>query len=61
MVDGYERLGVQDKTFLDLERPNEPQHIAAVTVFDAGGLARPDGGVDIQRLPEAMRLLLSCR
>jgi WS/DGAT/MGAT family acyltransferase len=50
MVDGYERLGVQDKTFLDLERPNEPQHIAAVTVFDAGGLARPDGGVDIQRV-----------
>jgi WS/DGAT/MGAT family acyltransferase len=50
MVDGYERLGVQDKTVLDLERPNEPQHIAAVTVFDAGGLARPDGGVDIQRV-----------
>jgi WS/DGAT/MGAT family acyltransferase len=50
MADGYERLGVQDKTFLDLERPNEPQHIAAVTVFDAGRLARPDGGVDIQRV-----------
>ena len=50
MADGYERLGVQDKTFLDLERPNEPQHIAAVTVFDAGPLARPDGGVDIQRV-----------
>jgi WS/DGAT/MGAT family acyltransferase len=50
MADGYERLGVTDKTFLDLERPNEPQHIAAVTVFEAGRLARPHGGVDIARV-----------
>ena len=34
MSDGYERLGALDKTFLDLERPNEPQHIAAITVFE---------------------------
>ena len=52
MSDGYERLGAQDKTFLDLERPNEPQHIAAITVFEAGRLARPDGGVDIERVRE---------
>src|SRR5262245_57554181 len=50
MSDGYERLGAQDKTFLDLERPNEPQHIAAITVFEAGKLARPDGGIDIDRV-----------
>jgi len=50
MPDGYERLGAQDKTFLDLEGPNEPQHIAAITVFEAGRLARPDGGVDIERV-----------
>jgi WS/DGAT/MGAT family acyltransferase len=50
MPDGYVRLGAQDKTFLDLERPNEPQHIAAITVFDTGRLARPDGGVDIERV-----------
>jgi WS/DGAT/MGAT family acyltransferase len=50
MPDGYERLGAQDKTFLDLERPNEPQHIAAITVFEANRLARPDGGVDIERV-----------
>ena len=50
MADGFERLGAQDKTFLDLERPNEPQHIAAITVFEAGRLARPDGGVDIERV-----------
>ena len=30
--------------------PNEPQHIAAITVFEAGRLARPDGGVDIERV-----------
>ena len=48
--EGYERLGVQDKTFLDLERPSEPQHIAAITIFEAGRLARPDGGVDIERV-----------
>ena len=50
MTDAYERLGVEDSVFLDLERPNEPQHIAAVTVFEAGPLARPDGGVDIARV-----------
>ena len=50
MSEGYERLGAQDKTFLDLERPNEPQHIAAITVFEAGRLARPDGGIDIERV-----------
>ncbi len=50
MPDAYERLGAFDKTFLDLERPNEPQHIAAITVFEAGRLARPDGGVDIERV-----------
>jgi diacylglycerol O-acyltransferase len=50
MSNAYERLGAQDKTFLDLERPNEPQHIAAITVFEAGRLARPDGGVDIERV-----------
>jgi WS/DGAT/MGAT family acyltransferase len=50
MSDGYERLGAQDKTFLDLERANEPQHIAAITVFEAGRLARPDGGVDSERV-----------
>jgi WS/DGAT/MGAT family acyltransferase len=50
MSDGYERLGAQDKTFLDLERPGEPQHIAAITVFEAGKLARPDGGIDIDRV-----------
>jgi WS/DGAT/MGAT family acyltransferase len=52
MADGFERLGAQDKTFLDLERPNEPQHIAAITVFEAGRLARPDGGIDIERVRE---------
>jgi WS/DGAT/MGAT family acyltransferase len=50
MPDGYARLGAQDKTFLDLERPNEPQHIAAITVFETGRLARPDGSVDIERV-----------
>ena len=50
MPDEYARLGATDKTFLDLERPNEPQHIAAITVFEAGRLARPDGGIDIERV-----------
>jgi len=50
MAEDYERLGATDKTFLDLERPNEPQHIAAITVFEAGRLAKPDGGIDIERV-----------
>jgi WS/DGAT/MGAT family acyltransferase len=48
----YERLSAQDKTFLDLESPSHPQHIAAITLFDAAGLRRADGGVDIDRIRE---------
>lgn len=46
----YERLSVIDRTFLDLESPSYPQHIAATLVFDAGPLRTPDGGIDAERI-----------
>jgi WS/DGAT/MGAT family acyltransferase len=46
----YERLSAQDRTFLDLEAPNHPQHIAAVSLFEAAPLRSASGGVDIERV-----------
>jgi len=46
----YERLSFFDSTYLAMERPNSYMHIAAILTFEAGPLARPDGGVDIDRI-----------
>jgi WS/DGAT/MGAT family acyltransferase len=46
----YERLSVVDGSFLAIESPNTHQHVAAVTVFEAGPLARADGGLDFDRI-----------
>jgi diacylglycerol O-acyltransferase len=46
----YERLPVQDGSFLAFEDPNSHMTIGATLVFDAGPLATPDGGIDIERL-----------
>jgi hypothetical protein len=46
----YERLSVVDRTFLDLESPSHPQHIAATLVFDAGPLVTAEDGVDAERI-----------
>jgi diacylglycerol O-acyltransferase / wax synthase len=46
----YERLPVQDGTFLAFEDPNSHMSIGATLIFEAGPLATPDGGIDIERL-----------
>jgi diacylglycerol O-acyltransferase / wax synthase len=46
----YERLSMLDCSFLVFEGPQTYMHIAATTIFEAGGLATPDGGVDIGRI-----------
>jgi WS/DGAT/MGAT family acyltransferase len=45
-----ERLTALDASFLDLEDANAHMHIGAVAVFEAAPVARPDGGVDIERV-----------
>jgi WS/DGAT/MGAT family acyltransferase len=46
----YDRLSAQDATFLDLEGPTAPQHVAATVVLRTGSLRTPEGGVDIERI-----------
>jgi WS/DGAT/MGAT family acyltransferase len=46
----YERLPVQDGTFLAFEDPNSHMTIGATLIFEAGPLSTPDGGLDGDRL-----------
>ena len=45
-----ERLSALDVSFLELEDANAHMHIGAVAIFDAAPIARPDGGIDIERI-----------
>jgi diacylglycerol O-acyltransferase len=62
-MDSYDRLSVQDRLHLDIENAGGPMHVAGVLVFEAGPLAREDGGTDIDRIREllAARLFLNPR
>jgi len=46
----YDRLSAQDATFLDLEAPSAPQHVAATVILRSGSLRAREGGVDIDRI-----------
>jgi diacylglycerol O-acyltransferase len=46
----YERLSALDASFLALETPSAHMQVAVVAVFEAGPLATPAGGVDIERI-----------
>jgi diacylglycerol O-acyltransferase / wax synthase len=46
----YERLPIQDGSFLAFEDPNSHMTIGAMLVFEGGPLATPEGGLDIERL-----------
>lgn len=48
----YERLSYLDNSFLALESRVTHMHVAGLTVFETGELARDDGGVDIDRIRE---------
>jgi diacylglycerol O-acyltransferase len=44
------RLGFLDKSFLHLETPTSPMHIAGLATFESGPLKTSDGGVDIDKI-----------
>jgi len=46
----YDRLSVVDNSFLAIEGANSHMHVGAVTVFEAGPLTHPDGGIDVDRI-----------
>jgi diacylglycerol O-acyltransferase / wax synthase len=46
----YERLSAIDTSFLTFEGPTTHMHVGGVGVYDAGPLAKPEGGVDIDRI-----------
>ncbi|HVN83288.1 MAG TPA: wax ester/triacylglycerol synthase family O-acyltransferase [Candidatus Binatia bacterium] len=48
----YERLTFLDNSFLIMEAPNSPMHIAGAATFEAGPLQTTDGGVDIDKIRE---------
>ena len=50
----YDRLSALDDSFLELEDANAHMHIGAVGLFEAGPLATPEGGIDIERIRQVM-------
>lgn len=54
----YERLSAQDASFLVAERPTVPMHVAGTQIFEAGPLAKPDGGIDIAAFKRATEAVL---
>ena len=51
----YERLSVLDRTFLDVETPNYPQHVGVTLLFEAAPATLPDGGIDAERIRDYIR------
>ncbi|MBY0279492.1 wax ester/triacylglycerol synthase family O-acyltransferase [Candidatus Binatia bacterium] len=48
----YDRLSALDNSFLMFEDGCSHMHVASTATFDAGPLATPDGGLDIERIRE---------
>src|SRR5947208_14774719 len=46
----YERLSFLDNSFLIMEGPNTPMHVAGTATYETGSLRSPDGGVDVDRI-----------
>ncbi len=46
----YERLSALDEAFLAFETPETYMHVAMTAIFEAGSLATPEGGVDMERI-----------
>ncbi len=49
----YDRLSVQDNSFLLFETPKSPMHVSSTSIYEAGPLLRDDGGIDIERVKRA--------
>ncbi len=50
----FERLSALDASFLDLEGPDTPMHLAATLVFERGPLAAEDDAIDMTRIRKAV-------
>jgi WS/DGAT/MGAT family acyltransferase len=46
----YAPLTFLDNSFLIMEGPNSPMHVAGTATYEGGGLIKPDGGVDIDTI-----------
>jgi WS/DGAT/MGAT family acyltransferase len=46
----YDRLTFLDDSFLIMEKPNTPMHIAGTATYDAAPLTKSDGSIDIDRI-----------
>ncbi len=46
----YERLSAMDMSFLAMEDGRAHMHIGSVSIFEAGPLRGPDGGLDFERI-----------
>ena len=46
----YDRLTFLDNSFLIMEQPNTPMHIAGTATYDAAPLTKEDGSIDIDRI-----------
>jgi diacylglycerol O-acyltransferase / wax synthase len=46
----YERLSFLDNSFLIMEGPNTPMHVAGTATYETGSLRSPEGGIDIDRI-----------
>ena len=49
-TNAYDRLSFLDSSFLIMETPTSPMHIAASATFEAGPLQTAEGGIDIDRI-----------
>jgi WS/DGAT/MGAT family acyltransferase len=54
----YTRLSAQDTSFLMFESANQPMHVAAVQILEAGALKTRQGGIDIERYKRAIESVL---
>ena len=54
----YDRLEALDTSFLSLEKPNAYMHVASTGIFEAGLLKKPDGGIDVEAIQEAIEGIL---
>ena len=54
----YERLSAQDNDFLHWESENLPMHGGATSIFDAGPLAREDGGIDFEAIHRGIESII---
>ena len=56
----HDRLSFLDNSFLIMETPTSPMHVAGIATFEAGPLRTADGGIDIDKIRDyiASRLYL---